>query len=98
MIWRGINMKKIKWKIFNVAFWIEVLLSYVLHFKVLDNFEYKIGFPIPFISIYNTKIGINPFISMSLNPLGFFLNGFIIYFIIMFIVKLCYKTKHNTAK
>ena len=98
MIWRGINMKKIKWKIFNVALWIEVLLSYVLPFKVIDNFEYKIGFPIPFISIYDIEIGINPFISMALNPLGFFLNGFIIYFIMMFIVKLRYKTKYNTVK
>lgn len=91
-------MKKINWKIFNVALWIEVLLSYVLPFKVIDNFEYRIGFPIPFISIYDTEIGINPFISMALNPLEFFLNGFIIYFIMMFIVKLRYKTKHNTAK
>lgn len=91
-------MKKFNWKIFNVALWIEVLLSYVLPFEVIDNFEYKIGFPIPFISIYDTAIGINPLTSICLNPLGFLFNGFIIFFMIMFIVKLYYKIKHHTAQ
>ncbi|NCC15536.1 MAG: hypothetical protein EOM28_04190 [Clostridia bacterium] len=91
-------MKKINWRIFNLALWIEIFLSYLLPFKVIDDFEYKIGFPIPFISIYDSVIGINPFTSMSVNPFGFLLDGFIISFIIMFIVKSYYKIKHNTAK
>ncbi len=91
-------MKKFNWKIFNLALWIEVLLSYVLPFEVIDNFEYKIGFPIPFLSIYETPIGINPLSSASLNPLGFLLNGFIIFLLIMFTENLYYKVKHGTAK
>lgn len=66
-------MKKINWKIFNADLWIEVLLSCILPFKVVDNFEYKLGYPISFISIYDTEIGTNSLKSMSINPiLGFY--------------------------
>lgn len=88
-------MKKINWKIFNLAFWIEVILSYVLPFKVIDNFQYKVGFPIPFISVYDTAIGVNPLMSMHLNPIGLLFNGVIIYFIILFAIRAYYKIKHN---
>jgi hypothetical protein len=74
---RRIVVKKINWKILNFAFWIEVILSYVLPFKVVDNFQYNVGFPIPFISVYDTKISVNPLMSMYFNPLGLFLNGII---------------------
>ena len=64
-------MKKINWKIFNLALWLEVIISYVVPFKVIDNFEYEVGFPIPFISVYDTAIGVSPLMSMYLNPSGF---------------------------
>ena len=91
-------MKKINWRILNIALWIEILLSYVLPFKVIDNFEYKVGFPIPFLSVYDTAMGVNPFISMNLNPFGFLLNGFIIYLIIVFCNKSIPRIKNKTAK
>ncbi len=91
-------MKKINWRIVNIAFWTEVLLSYVLPFRVIDNFEYKVGFPIPFLSVYDSVIGINPLISMRLNPLGFLLNGAIIYLIIVFAAKAYHRIKNNTAE
>ena len=75
-------MKKINWKMLNVALWIEMILSYVLPFKVVDNFQYKVGFPIPYISVYDTKIGINPLVSMQLDPLSLLLNVLIIYIVI----------------
>ena len=86
-------MKKINWKTLNLAFWIEIILSYVLPFKVIDNFQYKIGFPIPFITVYNTEISITPLMSMHLNPLGLLLNGLIIYWIISVCVKAYQKIK-----
>jgi hypothetical protein len=80
-------VRKINWKIINFAFWIEVGLSYLLPFKTIDNFQYKVGFPIPFLTIYDTKIGINPLMSMQLNPLALLINGIIIYFIISLAIK-----------
>lgn len=79
---RGIIVKKINWKILNLAFWIEIILSYVVPFKVVDDFQYKTGYPIPFITVYDGEIGVNPFMSMYLNPLALLLNGFIIYLMI----------------
>lgn len=84
-------MKKINWKILNSAFWIELILSYFLPFKVVENFQYKIGFPIPFISVYDTAIGVNPFSSMYLNPVGLLLNAVIIYLIISLVMGGCKK-------
>ena len=80
-------MKKINWKILNWAFWIEIILSYVLPFKVVDDFQYKAGFPIPFITVYNRSVEVNPLMSMHLNPLSLVFNGLIIYFIILFTMR-----------
>ncbi|MEA4988135.1 MAG: hypothetical protein VB095_08750 [Anaerovorax sp.] len=91
-------MKKINWKILNSAFWIEIILSYLLPFKVVDNFQYKIGCPITFISVYDTEIGANPLMSMHLNPLGLLLNGVIIYLIISVAVNAYHKFKYNQTK
>lgn len=91
-------MKKINWKIINFALWAEVLLSYLLPFKVIDGFQYQVGFPIPFISIYNTAFKANPFMSMHLNPLAFLVDGFILYFIILAGVKVYDKFKGKRAK
>lgn len=88
-------MKKINWKTVNIAFWTEVVLCYVLPFKTTDNFQYQVGFPIPFISIYNTKIGINPFMSMHLNPLGLFANGIVIYIVIAVFITIYKRIRNN---
>jgi len=91
-------VRKINWKILNLAFWIEIVLSYFLPFKVLDNFQYQVGFPIPFISVYDTVIEINPFMSMLLNPLALLFNGIIIYLIISLAIKAYSKFKPNRMK
>lgn len=91
-------MKKINWKILNLAFWIEVVLSYLLPFKVSENFQYQVGFPIPFISVYATEFGINPLMSMHLNPLGLLFNGIIVYLIISACIKAYQKFRCNHTK
>lgn len=75
-------------KILNIAFWIEIILAYVLPFKAFDNFRYEVGFPISFITVYDKKIGINPLMSMSLNPLVLVVNIFIIYVAITVCIKI----------
>lgn len=75
-------MEKINWKIINCAFWIEFILSYFLPFTVRGSSQYEVGFPIPFLTIYNGSIGVNPLMSMHLNPLSLLINGMIIYLII----------------
>lgn len=80
-------MKKINWKILNLSFWIEMLLAYFLPFEVKDNFSYQVGFPMPFLSIYDTKLGISPVASMHLNPIGLLVDGVIIYLIITVCMK-----------
>ncbi len=91
-------MRKINWKIMNLSFWIEIGLSYILPFKSIDNFQYKVGFPLPFLSVYNTKIGINPLMSMSVNPLTLLFDGIFIYFIISLAIKAYRKFKPNHEK
>lgn len=91
-------MKRNDWKIFNAALWLEVVLSYILPFKVIDDFQYKVGFPIPFLTIYNVPIRISPLVSMGFNLLGFLLNGIIIYFILLFSIKAYQKVKRSNVK
>ena len=91
-------MKKINWKIVNIAFWIELILSYILPFKTADNFQCQVGFPISFISVYDTSISVNPLMSMHLNPLALFVNGIMIYFIISMCLKIYKRMKDNQSE
>lgn len=81
-------MKRINWKVLNCAFWIEFVLSYALPFSVHDGSQYKVGFPIPFLTFHNGIIGVNPLMSMHLNPLTLLIDGIIIYLIIEFGAKI----------
>lgn len=94
-------MKKINWKIFNAALWVELVLCYVLPFRVIDDFEYKVGFPIPFLSVYHNAtggIGVNPLMSMHVNPLGLLVNGILLYLILLFAQKAYRKLKPLPVK
>ncbi len=83
-------MYKVNWTIVNIAFWVELLLSYFLPFKVVDNFEYKVGYPMHYITVYkgNGSMGISPLTSMALNPLGLLFNVILLYLVIVYIVKI----------
>ncbi|MCM1251441.1 MAG: hypothetical protein NC321_01350 [Clostridium sp.] len=80
-------MQKVNWKIVNLSFWIEVILSYLLPFKVMDNFRYQVGFPIPYLSVYDETPGVNPFMSMHFNPLSLLFNVIIIYMMVIVCIK-----------
>lgn len=86
-------MRKINWKILNLALWIEVILSYLLPFKVTDNLSYQVGSPVPFITVYAAELHINPFMSMHLNPIGLLFNAIIMYLILSALLKVYYKFK-----
>lgn len=90
-------MKRVNWKIANAALWIEVILSCFLPFKITDGFQYQAGFPMSFITVYDTKIGKNPFVSMHLNPIGLLADIIVIYLILFGIVKL-YRSKYKDRK
>lgn len=86
-------MKKIHWKLLNAALWIEIILSYFLPFKVTHDFQYQAGIPMAFISVYDTKPGISPFMSMHFNPIGFVLDVAVIYLIIWGLINLYQKKR-----
>ena len=86
-------MKKINWKILNLAFWTELVLSYLLPFKEVDGFQYQAGFPMAFLSVYHTKLGKSPFMSMHLNPVGILVDIGIIYLVILAGIKICRRVK-----
>lgn len=79
-------MKKINWKILNIAFWLEILLAYLLPFEVADGFKYQAGFPLSFITVYDRAKGVNLFSSMQLYPLAFLANAALIYLIISAVI------------
>ena len=84
-------MRNFNWKILNAALWIEVLLTYLLPFQVTDDFQYQAGFPMSFITVYDTKIGVNPFMSMHLNPMGLLFDVIVIHLILLGCIRLYQK-------
>lgn len=91
-------MKKINWKLFNLALWAEIILSYILPFQTADHFQYSIGFPVPFLSVYRTQISVNPLMSMHFNPLSFVINSLIIYWVMLCAKRLYSKYQHSLSK
>ena len=88
-------MEKMNWKVLNAAFWIELVLAYFMPFEVTDHFRYQVGFPIPFLSVYDGGFGINPFMSMHLNPIGLLADGMIIYLILCGCLKVYHKYRRG---
>lgn len=88
-------MKKMNWKIWNLALWTEIILTYFLPFKVTDNFQYQAGFPMAFLSVWDTEPSKTLFLSMHLNPLGLLADVGIIYLFILVCVRGYHKWKHN---
>ncbi|MCI8295989.1 MAG: hypothetical protein HFG22_08925 [Lachnospiraceae bacterium] len=86
-------MKKINWRIVNLALWLEVILSYLLPFQVTDTFQYRAGFPMPFLSVHAGSPGISPFLSMHLDPVGLLLDVTILYLAISAGVKICKRSR-----
>jgi hypothetical protein len=84
-------VRNFNWKILNAALWIEVLLTYLLPFQVTDDFQYQAGFPMSFITVYDTKIGVNPFMSMHLNPMGLLFDAIVIHLILLGCIRLYQK-------
>lgn len=87
------SMRKINWTLVNLAFWAEIILSYVLPFHMADAIQYQVGFPLPFLSVYNTAIGVNPLFSLSLNPLSLCFNVAVLYFALSCMVRLFRRAK-----
>lgn len=77
-------MKKMNWKVLNLAFWLEILFAYLLPFQISDGVGYKVGFPIGFLIVYEGKdLQVNPLMSMHLNPLSLLVNVLFIYGVIL---------------
>lgn len=91
-------MKRINWNILHAALWIEIALSYLLPFKVTDDSQYQVGFPMPFISVCDRGFGKNPFMSMHVNPVGLMLDLVVIYFIILACIKAYPRIRHHHMK
>lgn len=89
-------MKKVNFKLLNLAFWAELVLSYVLPFRVIDDFQYRVGFPFPFIAVYDTAIGVNPLTSMNLNPLLLLVNVLVLYLVFSLAVGAYHRRKRGS--
>lgn len=79
--------RKINWKLLNLAFWAEMILSYFLPFKVTDGNRCQAGFPVPFISFNAGSFDSSPFMSMHVNPLGLIFDGIVIYIMMTACIK-----------
>ncbi len=93
--WIFIKTRKINWKILNFAIYFELLMSYFLPFKIMDKNRYQVGFPFPFLTVYDRPIiHRNPFLSMHVNDLILVINIVIIYFVTSLLIKVYKKTKN----
>lgn len=83
-------IKKINWKALNFAVYFEILTSYFLPFKIIDEYKYQVGFPFLFLTVYDKPIiHANLFSSIHINEFRLAINLVIIYFVTILLLKLC---------
>lgn len=82
----GRDNMKINRKYFNVAGWITVIMTFVLpyQYQSSDGFSTHFGYPLAFFKVYDGPVGKTLMTSTYTNILDFFIDVFIIYFIILF--------------
>ncbi|MCI8600904.1 MAG: hypothetical protein HFE45_04835 [Oscillospiraceae bacterium] len=90
--------KTINWRILNLAFWMEILLSYFLPFRAAGSARYQVGFPVPFLVVNAAGIQTSPFMSMHLNPFGLLFDGAALYLIMVLCVKAYQKVTRNRTE
>ncbi len=85
--------RQINWKALNFSVYFEILISYFMPFKV-DEYEYQVGFPFPFLTIYDKPIiHANLFSTMLIDEFRLAINLLIVYFATILLLKLYKKVK-----
>ncbi len=89
-------IKKINWKALNFSVYFEILIAYFLPFRIIDEYKYQVGFPFPFLTVYDKPIiHVNPFLTMHLNTFKLAINLVIIYFVTILLLRLFKKIKRR---
>ncbi len=86
-------IKQINWKVLNFSVYFEILISYFMPFKV-DEYEYQVGFPLPFLTVYDKPIiHANLFSTIHINGFRLAINLLIVYFVTILLLKRYNKVK-----
>lgn len=81
-------MKKINLKWLNWAAWLTLFFTYILPYRETDGFETSYGYPIPFIYIHDVPLAKSPLLSMSVTVGALIIDVFILYFVIIVVMKI----------
>ncbi len=85
--WVKYILRKIDFKILNLAVWSTLLIAYFSPIRYIRLVEVGMGFPFEFITTYDISQGIDPLDSMEIHWGYFLLNIILIYFLIYYINK-----------
>ncbi|MCT4544517.1 MAG: hypothetical protein N4A63_13300 [Vallitalea sp.] len=80
-------------KILNYAAWITLLLTYLLPYQSTDGFATGFGYPISFLTVYDTKINRSLINTININILSFIADIGAIYIVIYLAYKISVKVK-----
>lgn len=74
--------RKINWKIVNLAFWVELLLAYLMPLA-RENAAGQAGFPLPFLTVYENHLGPNLFSSVHVSAGALLADVIALYFLLL---------------
>lgn len=86
--------KKINWRDVNISAWIVILVAYVYPIQHVENMGGRAGFPYPFITIYEKRLGVNLFSSFHISIGELLFNIAIIYVCINIVRRLFNRIKN----
>lgn len=76
---------KIDTKRLNLAFWLTIATAYFLPQSHADGVAHALGYPFPFLTLYDKPIQQPFFLSSSLNLMGLLFDALCIYLLLLLI-------------
>lgn len=81
-------IKKLDKRLFNLAAWMTIILTYILPYKSRDGFATNFGWPFEFFTVYDKPINKTIIMSTLTNPLALLLDILVVYCVLYIIKKL----------
>lgn len=87
-------LKKIDFRVLNVAAWSTLLLAYFSQIRYIRLVEIGMGFPFEFITLYDISQGIDPIDTMKVHW-GYFILNIVVIYISIYCINKLYKYVQN---
>ncbi|MNW25389.1 hypothetical protein D3C74_21300 [compost metagenome] len=87
--------KQLDWKAMNISAWFVLIITYIYLIRFVEDKLDVIGFPFPFLTVYDKELGPSLFSSFHIDLGSLILNIAIVYLVITLLSRLYTRYKKS---